>query len=220
MYELRVSVTKVMGACTAKPPMRPGDYFTVRDGNIQIPDGGYICLWALQSILPLITPKEREIAEDRGEDWMWRVHHAQCPDPNGRVVFKIERVGRLDRERDLRAVEVAHSTEPMAKEAVVAEAETEATALPDLRVVIEDVQGRCTSGMKPGDDLILRCGRLYIPHGHHFCLYALHAVLPLLPAKQRAHAEDDWLKQDSHVICPDPAGNVVLRIEPVPDDSN
>ena len=42
---------------------------------------------------------------------------------------------------------------------------------------------------------------------------ALQAVLPLLPAKQRPLADGDWLKEDSHVICPDPAGNVILRIE-------
>ena len=56
MYELKVSVTKVLGECTANPPMKPGDYFTVRDGDIRIPEGGYICLWALQNLLPVITP--------------------------------------------------------------------------------------------------------------------------------------------------------------------
>ena len=81
MYELKVSVKKVMGECTANPPMKPGDYFTVRDGDIQVPDGGYICAWALQSLIPVLTPKEREIAEDKDADWMWRVKHAQCPDP-------------------------------------------------------------------------------------------------------------------------------------------
>ncbi len=77
MYELKVTVKKVMGECTADPPMKPGDYFTVSDGDIQVPEGGYICLWALQSLMPLITPKEREISEKQDEDWMWRVHHAQ-----------------------------------------------------------------------------------------------------------------------------------------------
>ena len=75
--------------------MKPGDYFTVRDGDIRIPEGGYICLYALQSVLPVITPKEREILEEKDEDWMWRVHHAQCPDPKGRVIFKIERAGKI-----------------------------------------------------------------------------------------------------------------------------
>ena len=97
MYELKVTVTKVMGACTADPPMQPGDYFTVRDGAIRIPEGGYICMWALQSLMPLLPSKEREIAEAKDQDWVWRVHHAQCPDPEGRVIFKIKRVGVIDK---------------------------------------------------------------------------------------------------------------------------
>ena len=98
MYELKVTVTKVLGTCTAAPPMKPGDYFTVRDGDIRIPEGGYICLWALQSILPMLPAKERNIVEAEGDDWMWRVHYAQCPDPDGRVIFEIERVGELEKE--------------------------------------------------------------------------------------------------------------------------
>jgi carbon-monoxide dehydrogenase iron sulfur subunit len=96
MYELKVSVTKVMGACTANPPMKPGDYFTVKDGDIQVPEGGYICAWALHSLIPVLTPKEREIAEQKDADWMWRVKHVQCPDPAGRVVFQIEQVETVD----------------------------------------------------------------------------------------------------------------------------
>jgi carbon-monoxide dehydrogenase iron sulfur subunit len=98
VYELKVTVTKVLGTCTADPPMKPGDYFTVQDGDIRIPEGGYICLWALQSILPLLPAKERNIVESEEDDWIWRVHHAQCPDPDGRVIFKIERVGELEKE--------------------------------------------------------------------------------------------------------------------------
>jgi uncharacterized repeat protein (TIGR04076 family) len=82
-----------------------------------------------------------------------------------------------------------------------------------LRVVVEEVKNKCTLGMHPGDYFVLRSGRLYIPADRHFCLYALHAALPLLPAKQRSLEDDDWLKEDAHVICPDPAGNVIMRIE-------
>ena len=204
MYELKVGVTKVLGACTADPPMKPGDYFMVRDGNISLPAGGYICMWALQGILPLITPKEREIAEPQDQDWMWRVHHAQCPDPKGRVIFKIERVGRVQKGTGgQRGVGLARTEDRGGS----------TDGLRNLRVVVEEVRGKCTSGMQPGDCFFLRSGRLYIPPDRHFCLYALHAVLPLLPAKQRPLPDGDWLKADSHVICPDPAGNVILRIE-------
>ena len=209
MYELKITVTKVLGTCTADPPMKPGDYFTVRYGDIRIPEGGYICLWALQSVLPLITPKEREVAERRDEDWMWRVHHVQCPDPQGRVIFEIERLGRVSERRgEAVSLEGAGRVESMERRD-----NAEERGLRDLRVVVEEVRTKCTSGMRPGDHFILRDGRLYIPADRHFCLYALHAVLPLLPAKQRPLADGDWLKEDSHVICPDPAGNVVMRIE-------
>lgn len=67
--------------------------------------------------------------------------------------------------------------------------------------------------MQPGDSFELHSGRLTIPAGRHFCLYALAAALPMLPAKQRALADGDWLKHAQHVICPDPAGNVIMRIE-------
>ncbi len=210
MYELKVTVKKVMGECTADPPMKPGDYFTVNDGDIQIPQGGYICLWALQSLMPLITPKEREISEQQDEDWMWRVHHAQCPDPSGRVIFKIERTRKLERRsRPLPDVHlVPEGTE-------VRPADSSEGGLRSLRIKVESVNGKCTSRMKPGDHFTLRSGRLYIPPGCHFCLYALQATLPLLPAKQRVLQDDDWMKQDSRVLCPDPAGNVILRIDPL-----
>ena len=100
VYGLRVQVTKVMGECTGEPPSQPGDYFTVRDGDIRIPKGGSVCPWALQSLLPLITLKEREISEEDDEDSMRRVRYAQCPDPEGRVIFKIERVGKVKKDAE------------------------------------------------------------------------------------------------------------------------
>lgn len=208
MYELKVSVKKVMGECTADPPMKPGDYITVSDGDIQIPEGGYICLWALQSLIPLITPKERDILEDSDEDWMWRVHHAQCPDPNGRVIFQIERTGRVEKDSgDSTQNYSLQGTEEMN------EPEPACGTVKNLRVTVESVNGKCTSRMKPGDYFTLRSGQLRVPPGRHICLYALQASLPLLPAKQRLLQDDDWLKEECQVLCPDPAGNVVLRID-------
>jgi len=206
MYELKISVKKVMGACTACPPMKPGDCFTVSDGDISIPEGGYVCLWALQSLMPLIPAKEREIAEAKDQDWMWRVHHAQCPDPNGRVIFQIERKDKICGKPEV--VPAAAATDPG-----IGEEHSTEGGLKSLRIEVESVDGHCTSRMKPGDRFFLRDGRLYIPPGRRVCLYALQAALPLLPAKQRYLQEGDWLKDDCRVLCPDPAGNVILRIE-------
>jgi uncharacterized repeat protein (TIGR04076 family) len=84
----------------------------------------------------------------------------------------------------------------------------------DLRVTVERIEGRSVCGLRVGDffELTESC-RLRIPEGHHFCLYALQAVLPLLPAKQRRLPEEDWLETDSLVCCPDPDERVVMRIE-------
>jgi uncharacterized repeat protein (TIGR04076 family) len=199
-----------MGECTADPAMKPGDYFTVSDGDIQIPEGGHICLWALQSLMPLITPKEREISEQPDEDWMWRVHHAQCPDPKGRVVFKIEQTGKIEKH-----TRNAEEDGAVPRKNAVSGSGASAPGLKTLQIMVESVDGQCTSRMKPGESCTLRCGRLYIPPGRHFCLYALQAVLPLLPAKQRALQDGDWLKEECRVLCPDPAGNVILRIDSV-----
>ena len=86
----------------------------------------------------------------------------------------------------------------------------------DLTVVVEKIEGHCTCNMSVGDKFFMHGGKICLPDGSDFCLYALQAVIPLLPAKQRRLEDGDWLKQDSQVICPDPAGNVIMRIERLP----
>jgi uncharacterized repeat protein (TIGR04076 family) len=209
MYSLKISATKVMGTCTADVPLVPGDYFTVSNGDIRIPEGKHICIWALHSLLPLITTKEREINEDQSEDWLWRVQHAQCPDPEGRVIFKIERQGKVqDSMIENEQVEVDESWHQ--------DVESLPGGLKDVRVAVQEVRGKCTSGMQPGDYFSVHSGLISIPPGHHFCLYALQAVLPFIAARQRTLQDGDWLKDVDEFICPDPAGNVIMRIEPNP----
>src|SRR5918911_241389 len=74
----------------------------------------------------------------------------------------------------------------------------------DLRVTVERIEGRSVCGLRPGDYFELtESSRISIPAGRHFCLYALSAVLPLLPAKQRKLPDEDWLEQETFVACPD-----------------
>ena len=47
---------------------------------------------------------------------------------------------------------------------------------------------------------------------HKLSMYALAALLPLLPAKQRLTDEDDWMSTDAEVACPDPNCPSRLRI--------
>ena len=84
----------------------------------------------------------------------------------------------------------------------------------DLRVTVERIEGRSVCGLAVGDYFELtESSRVRIPDGKHFCLYALSAVLPLLPAKQRKLPDGDWLEQDNLVACPDPDERVIMRIE-------
>ncbi len=83
----------------------------------------------------------------------------------------------------------------------------------DLRVTVTAIEGRSVCGMAVGDSFELtESSRLRIPDGKHFCIYALSAALPLLAAKQRELADNDWLARDSLVVCPDPDERLVMTI--------
>ena len=84
----------------------------------------------------------------------------------------------------------------------------------DLRVTVERIEGRSVCGLEVGDYFeVTESSRVRIPEGRHFCLYAIQAVLPLLPAKMGRLPAEDWLERDSLVTCPDPDERVVMRIE-------
>jgi len=85
----------------------------------------------------------------------------------------------------------------------------------DLRVTVEEIRGACTCDHAVGDRFDLVGGKLGLPAGQRFCLYALQATIPLLPAKQRQLHPNDWMATDARVICPDPLCGVVLVIERV-----
>jgi uncharacterized repeat protein (TIGR04076 family) len=82
----------------------------------------------------------------------------------------------------------------------------------DLRIEIEEIRGICTCGHNVGDAFELQGGKLSLPAGEAFCIYALQSTLPLLPAKQRPLQANDWMTTDMRVICPDPLCGVVMRI--------
>ncbi len=83
----------------------------------------------------------------------------------------------------------------------------------DLKIVVEAIDGHCTCNMKVGDCFYLRGGKLSMPNESDFCLYALQSTLPLLPAKQRKNHPADWMETDARVICPDPACQLIMRID-------
>lgn len=84
----------------------------------------------------------------------------------------------------------------------------------DLRVEIvavkEGLESVCNHHL--GDYFELSGENLSIPAGRTFSIYALAAVLPFLPAKQRVRDQDDWMAFDDLVMCPDPRCEAVMRI--------
>lgn len=86
-------------------------------------------------------------------------------------------------------------------------------SLYDLTIRVERIDGRCTCAMAVDDCFFLEGGKLSLPPGKSFCLYALQSTLPLLPAKQRHNDAADWMESDSLVTCPDPACGLIMRIE-------
>jgi len=91
--------------------------------------------------------------------------------------------------------------------------------LAKLRVTVVEIGGRSVCGLAVGDSFdVSESSRVSIPEGKHFCLYALAAVIPLLPAKMRTFDENDWMAQDSLVACPDPEERLIMKIERIGTD--
>ena len=89
MQRLRITVERIDGYCNL--PMLVGDSFTIEErGKIKIPPGKAGCLWALQSMMPIFPLLQR--VEPAKGDWTGKSGQVfVCPDPKGRVHFRIER---------------------------------------------------------------------------------------------------------------------------------
>jgi uncharacterized repeat protein (TIGR04076 family) len=83
----------------------------------------------------------------------------------------------------------------------------------DLRVeVIAPAGARILCSAQVGDWFEVRGEMLHFPPGQGFSMYSLAALLPLLPAKQRATDANDWMSTDAEVACPDPHCPTRFRI--------
>ena len=83
----------------------------------------------------------------------------------------------------------------------------------DLRVEVVAVPGREMVCNHPeGSYFELRGEELHMPPGQSFPIYPLAALLPLLPAKQRETAPNDWMSTDMDIACPDPHCGALFRI--------
>ena len=64
MYKLKVSVERIDGYCNQ--PMLVGDHFFVEGGKITIPADKHVCMWALQSMMPIFPLMQREMGISAG----------------------------------------------------------------------------------------------------------------------------------------------------------
>ncbi|MEU3163128.1 TIGR04076 family protein [Streptosporangium sp. NPDC006930] len=90
LYDLRVVVDRIEGRSVCG--MEVGDCFTLENSaHLRLPDGEHFCVYALASVLPFLAAKQRDLAEG---DWLERDTLFTCPDPEERLVMRVERTGR------------------------------------------------------------------------------------------------------------------------------
>ena len=89
LFDLRVTVESIEGRSVCG--LTVGDWFElVNSSELRLPDGKHFCIFALQSVLPLLPAKQRQLPES---DWLERDSLVCCPDPDERVIMRIERLG-------------------------------------------------------------------------------------------------------------------------------
>ena len=90
LHDLRVTVDHIEGRSTCG--LEPGDYFELTESShLRIPDGKHFCVFALAAIIPLLIAKERKLPAG---DWLEQETLVACPDPEERLVMRIERIRR------------------------------------------------------------------------------------------------------------------------------
>ena len=89
---MRITVEAIEGRSVCG--LKIGDYFEVTNSNeVHIPTGKHFCMYALQSVMPLLPAKQRQMSVD---DWLEQDSLVACPDPEERLIMKIERIGKVN----------------------------------------------------------------------------------------------------------------------------
>jgi uncharacterized repeat protein (TIGR04076 family) len=90
LYDLRVVVERIEGRPVCG--MRPGDWFELTESShLRTCPGRFFCVYALASALPLLAAKQRQLPPG---EWLEQDMHVACPDPDERVIMRIERTGQ------------------------------------------------------------------------------------------------------------------------------
>ena len=82
----------------------------------------------------------------------------------------------------------------------------------DLKVEVVTGDRPFVCSHREGDCFYVQGENLVFPEGSSFSMYALSAILPLLPAKQRDTDPNDWMSTDAYIACPDPNCGARFRI--------
>lgn len=91
LWDLRVTVESIEGRSVCG--LAVGDYFEVtHSSHLTIPAGRHFCVYALATVLPLLAAKQRSLPED---DWLEHESLVCCPDPEERLVMRIDRLRRV-----------------------------------------------------------------------------------------------------------------------------
>jgi len=83
--DLKITAVKVEGPCSRT---KLGTTFYVRNARLEVPPGESVCIFALGSMLPVISGAIIRNEPEQGvldllQEW-------QCPDPEAKVIFRIE----------------------------------------------------------------------------------------------------------------------------------
>lgn len=82
----------------------------------------------------------------------------------------------------------------------------------DLKVEVVATERPFVCGHTEGDAFLVQGENLVFEENRSFSMYALAALLPILPAKQRVTDRKDWMYTDSLIACPDPNCGALFRI--------
>lgn len=74
----------------------------------------------------------------------------------------------------------------------------------DLKVTVVGDPTTFVCSHQVGSYFLVEGENLVFPQPQAFSMYALSALLPLLPAKQRVLNPNDWMVSDTLIACPDP----------------
>ena len=84
---VKVTVERIDGYCNL--PVQVGNFFFVEDSKLVVPQGQPVCIWALQSMMPIFPILHARDRLDKTH-WVRKLTTFSCPDPKGLVQYRLE----------------------------------------------------------------------------------------------------------------------------------